>query len=70
MNFLFIIIYAIVLIFFLIFVYRRLKDINNRNIENIWCTFLRKRNNVIFAIIVLLLLALFVLWSLVILTLI
>ena len=70
MKFLGIIIYALLLIGFLYFIYKRLKDINGRNADNIWCVYLKKRNDVIFFIILLLLIILFFLWSLYILTLI
>ena len=70
MKLLFIITYAVVLILFLFFVYKRLNDINTRNIENIGCKYLKKRNNIIFIIISVLLIVLFLWGSLVILTLI
>ena len=70
MKLLFIITYAVVLILFLFFVYKRLNDINVRNIENIGCKYLKKRNNMIFIIISILLIVLFLWGSLVILTLI
>ena len=70
MKLLFIITYAVVLILFLFFVYKRLNDINTRNIENIGCKYLKKRNNIIFIIISILLIILFLWGSLVILTLI
>ena len=70
MKLLFIITYAVVLILFLFFVYKRLNDINIRNIENIGCKYLKKRNNVIFVIISILLIVLFLWGSLVIITLI
>ncbi len=70
MKIIFIITYAVVLILFLVFVYKRLNDINSRNIENIWCKYLKKRNNTIFVIITLLLIVLFVWGSLAIITLI
>ncbi len=70
MKFIFIIGNAFFLILFLTFVYKRLKDINKRNIENIGCTYLKKRNNMIFIIISVLLTVLFILGSLIIITLI
>lgn len=66
MKLVFIITYAILLILFLVFIYKRLNDINSRNIENIGCKYLKKRNNIIFIIITVLLLLLFFSWSLII----
>lgn len=68
MDVLCIVSYAIVIILFLVFIYKRLNDINNRNIENIGCTYLKSRNNAIFVLIIFLSIGLFFLWSLVILT--
>jgi len=66
MKIVFIIAYAVILILSLVFVYKRLNDINNRNIENIGCTYLRNRNNLIFIITTILLIILFLSWSFVI----
>lgn len=63
MKIIFIITYAILLILLLVFVYKRLNDINIRNIENIGCTYLKNRNNIIFVIITILLIILFLSWS-------
>ena len=70
MKLLLIITYAVVLILFLFFIYKRLNDINVRNIENIGCKYLKKRNNMIFLIISILLIVLFLSGSFVIITLI
>ncbi len=69
MNFLYVILYLIVLIFLLTLIYKRLSDISRRNFAHIWYDFFKKRNNFIFKIVGLLFLLLFILWSLVILTL-
>ena len=70
MKLLLIITYAVILIFLLFFVYKRLSDINIRNIENIGCKYLKKRNNMIFVVISMLLIVLFLSGSFVIITLI
>lgn len=57
----FIILYIIFLVVLYIFIYKRLKYINNKHIDDTWCKYLKKRNNFILFFIAFLLIVLGVL---------
>lgn len=69
MKFLYIFIYFVLILWLYVFIYKRLKFINKRHIKYVWCTFLETRNNFMLVLSFLLLVVLFILGTILIITL-